>query len=76
MIDANAWTVNYGIENIDTIREAVRAYIRQFIDDALDQLQVTPEPDRGRNLAGSNQRNFLLPPFTISNWHSQKYTGG
>ncbi len=25
MIDANAWTVNYGIENIDTIREAVRA---------------------------------------------------
>jgi hypothetical protein len=76
MIDANAWTLNYGIENIDTIREAVRAYIRQFIDDALDQLLVTPEPGRGRNLAGGNRRNFLLPPFAVSNWHSQKYTDG
>ena len=62
MIDADAWTLNYGIENIDTIREDVRAYIRQFIDDALDQLLVTPEPDRGRNLAGGNRRNFVLPP--------------
>ena len=76
MIDANAWTLKYGIENIDTIREAVRAHIRQFIDDALDQLLVTPEPDRGRNLAGGNRRNFLLPPFAVSNRHSQKYTDG
>ena len=61
MIDADAWALNYGIGNIDTIREAVRALIRQFIDDALDQLQVTPEPDRGRNLAGGNRRKSVSP---------------
>jgi len=48
MIDPDAWTLNYGIEGIDTIREDVCAYIRQFIDDGLDQLLVKPEPDRGR----------------------------
>ena len=47
VIDADAWRLNYGIESIDTIREDVRAFIRQFIDDALDQLLVNPEPDRG-----------------------------
>jgi len=56
VIDADAWRLNYGIEDIDTIREDVRAYIRQFIDDALDQLLVKPEPDHGRNLAGGNRR--------------------
>ena len=61
MIDADAWALNYGIGNIDTIREDVRTFIRQFIDDALDQLQVTPEPDRGRNLAGGSPRKSVSP---------------
>ena len=62
MIDADAWTLNYGIENIDTIREDVRAYIRQFIDDALDQLLVTPEPDRGAKPRGRQPAEIPAPP--------------
>ena len=61
MIDADAWALKYGIGNIDTIREDVRAFIRQFIDDALDQLLVTPEPDRGPNLAGGGRRESVSP---------------
>jgi hypothetical protein len=61
VIDADAWMLNYGTEGIDTIREDVRAYIRQFIDDALDQLLVKPELDHGRNLAGGNRRKSVPP---------------
>ncbi len=56
MIYAYSCALKYGIENIYTIREDVRAFIRQFIDYALDQLLVTPEPDRWLNLARGNLR--------------------
>ena len=62
VIDTDAWTLNYGIEEIDTIREDVREYIRQFIDDALDQLLTKPKADRGRNLAGGNRRKSVPSP--------------
>jgi hypothetical protein len=59
VIDTDAWTLNYGIEEINTIREDVREYIRQFIDDAVDQLLTKPKPNRGRNLAGGNRRKSV-----------------